>query len=590
MNKIVKSAILIFIIFSPAQIKAQDYRLCLGFGPGYSLGLRERYIEYQSTNLFNGAYERRQENLGINYSICLQYFFKRHLGIQIEFNHQEYTCCLEQNYDPDLENGYTWHESFKLCYVDFIYKFDSSKGGCVSPYFKAGFGTLREKMEWTLIGNGSGSEVQGLVLRIGGGIKYHLFPKIPQLALTLDASYNASMRLCVADNYLAFHLGLEYGIWKMPFQLKERHNSFNRKFVLGVGAGYYFGLEEESNTNEYQANIQYYFTSHWGIKGEMESVSRKYKRSPINLKRKWGANFANINVIYKFDGLGRNRLFPYLSSGFGFSPTAFGTFALKTGLGLKFHPFPQNLPLAFDLGFFYKSFIFVDPALTELADIYINTKNHIGLNLGIEYNSPDLPYESERKEKRSAVGIDSGASLALGGSRNCIFYGFLPLKEKDKYGFNFSFYIQKDLSRNLGVQWEIHYQRGRNYEEIYSEDNILISYYTIRKYAFLFGFINGIYKLNILEKKNFFPYLLGGVGIDMCQINRLGFKTGVGIKYGLFPRKPQLALNFGFFYHTFVGKLPLRYLTSPYEWQIGSGLPSNPNSYLRINIGLEYRF
>jgi hypothetical protein len=441
MNKITKNAILVFIMFSPAQIKAQDHRLCLSFGPGYSLGLRERYIEYQSTNLSNGAYEKRQEKLGINYSVHLQYFFKRHLGIQIEFNHQKYTLYLEQNYDPDLENGYTWKESFKLGYIDFIYKFNTSKGVSVFPYFKIGLGTLREKMEWALIGNGSGSEVQGLVLRIGGGIKYHLFPKIPQLALSLDASYNASMRFCVADNYLAFHLGLEYGIWRMPFQLKERHNNFNRKLVLGIGSGYSFGLEEESNLNEYQANIQYYFTSHWGIKGEMESVSREYKLSPINLKRKWGANFANINIIYKFDGLGRNRLFPYLSAGFGFSPTAFGTFGSKIGGGLKLHLFPRDLPLAFDLGFFYRSLIFIDPTLTELADIYVNTKNHIGLNLGIEYNSPDLPYEMEMKEKKSAVGINSGASLALGGSRNCIYYGFLPLKEKDKYGFNFSFYI-----------------------------------------------------------------------------------------------------------------------------------------------------
>ncbi|MFQ6083859.1 MAG: outer membrane beta-barrel protein [Candidatus Aminicenantia bacterium] len=159
-------------------------------------------------------------------------------------------------------------------------------------------------------------------------------------------------------------------------------NGGENEYILGINFGYSFGL---GGSNSYYdnhklgyrlgLNLQYYFSSHWAIQGEIAYQRHTY--------HKWGQDYDGsffdytedesyvvpyLNLIYDFKG---KKVFPYFTFGVGAEEiTPSFILFLKTGVGMKYSLSPQ---IGLNLGgsLYLHSFI---------AEI-----NYLSLNLGLEY-------------------------------------------------------------------------------------------------------------------------------------------------------------------------------------------------------------
>ena len=116
-------------------------------------------------------------------------------------------------------------------------------------------------------------------------------------------------------------------------------------------------------------------------------------------KKKWEAHFAYINAVYKFNDSEKDRFSPYLSTGFGFTPTAFGTFAFKIKL-LNETKYDDDAEFAEEKQFLKNytiPFIQLDPIKTILC--FPHDKNTFDKQCLIKIPDPDKVKETKLKLK-----------------------------------------------------------------------------------------------------------------------------------------------------------------------------------------------
>jgi opacity protein-like surface antigen len=183
----------------------------------------------------------------------------------------------------------------------------------------------------------------------------------------------------------------------IPYQI----NGQDKKYIIGFSYGYSFGLTNEYKKNEslypailhkavYQyklgsyfgVNLQYYFSSHWGIQGEIVYQRKIYHRWELGNPEYISDEsyiMPFLNVIYKYNI--KNKLSPYFSIGIGMRAiqglqifSIVSKVKLKGGIKYKlFSSASLNLGISFytnDYSLFY--------ALPEEI-------NYLNLNICLEY-------------------------------------------------------------------------------------------------------------------------------------------------------------------------------------------------------------
>ena len=179
------AALLAFVL--PSYLASQQKEFIVGIGAGYSLSLDAAVSPWEINWAPGEIYFKEHMKLKNSFSINVQYFFNKEIGLQLEFHHQKasYFCLLEwyglyieSTYiDIDhIEEPYTKPWSLSSLNVTlFVAKrryFDQK----IFPYAFVGAGLyfLEGDREFVLDRFRLGPRKTGELLKLGGGFKYRL--------------------------------------------------------------------------------------------------------------------------------------------------------------------------------------------------------------------------------------------------------------------------------------------------------------------------------------------------------------------------------------------------------------------------------
>jgi len=181
----------------------------------------------------------------------------------------------------------------------------------------------------------------------------------------------------------------------IPYQI----NGQNKNYIIGFSYGYSFGLTNEYKKNEnlypailskavyqyklgssYGLNFQYYFSSHWGIQGEVVYQRKTYHRWELgNPEYIHDESYIMpyFNVIYKFNSLKENTFFPYFFTGLGIRDFLWPVVALKfqIGTGMKYRIFSK-------VNFIWKV-VLCTTDFTQYS--FPENIDYISINIGLEH-------------------------------------------------------------------------------------------------------------------------------------------------------------------------------------------------------------
>ncbi|MCP2519913.1 hypothetical protein NLC82_02100 [Candidatus Aminicenantes bacterium AC-335-A11] len=247
---------------------------------------------------------------------------------------------------------------------------------------------------------------------------------------------------------------------------------------------------------------------------------------------------------------------------------------------------------------------------------------------------------SKANEKKFVIGIGGGYAVGLTEGLFKYFNIYWPnelmLKEDASMKYNLSFNIQYFFRPDIGILGEYTYQKASYFchLEWYELNGVvetptgwhILEHYPINyieepyeKFWSIHSiYLMGIYQFQDYRKKNFFPYLMVGLGVNIIAGNRyyvlersrlgasrisFGTKICGGIKY-YFKKKSKYGLNLRFFSigikRREIGWI-LRTYTGPSQFDITEMFLNNkvkryPNlvekviSYMGIDLSIEYKF
>lgn len=208
------AVIISLLILPPLSHGAKKGEIILGFGGGFSLSLDAALLEYEfDFKMPNDMYFKEQAQMKQCFNLNAQYFFRKELGLQLEFSQQKasYFSHLEwYGYwipNPPFENIYLEFNHIEEPYckpwslssltLSLIFAMRKSASQRTYPYLLGGVGLylLSGDEEFVLNRFRLGPKKINYKTKLGGGLKHWLNSKLGlNLRISLESIARYSTR------------------------------------------------------------------------------------------------------------------------------------------------------------------------------------------------------------------------------------------------------------------------------------------------------------------------------------------------------------------------------------------------------------